>query len=243
MSIQEASAGIQNAPRVMPLRRDDLIFEELDGEAVLYDPRCGAVHHFDAMTLCVWHACDGLRSLADIASVLTERYGISLDEALVHVERLIAEFRTRDLLQGGVSWAAVQSTTKAVMDVTRTANAARDTPSSVEAPYRSPAERPSLSRRQLVRRGAVQLVFVAPVISTFFTPTANAGASGPASASGPDGCKNVGFSCDVNADCCDEGTQTACQQGVCCVQHGRPGCTDDDDCCNQFDACVGGVCQ
>jgi PqqD family protein of HPr-rel-A system len=242
---------MQHRLHSMPLRRGDLVCEELDGEAILYDSRCGAVHHFNAMTLCVWNACDGSHTAAAIATALAERHVIRADEALAHVEQLIAEFRARDLLQGGCMQArngmtggAAQPTAKTIIGITGTAEGPCDTATSSERPRRDQAKLPSLSRRELVRDGVGKLVFVTPIILTFFAEGAYASAP---PASGPGGCKNVGFSCQVNNDCCDFEGSIACEGHAgtkrCCVRHGGTGCTVDADCCDQADVCVGGECE
>ena len=104
-----------------------------------------------------------------------------------------------------------------------------------------------MTRREALTAGASRLLFVAPVISTFCATRAHAAGSNPLHASsplGPGGCKNVGFSCVINNDCCEEGIgKTACQTGTCCVQHNEAGCLDDIDCCNGGDSCVAGQCQ
>ncbi len=76
---------------VSPVRRDDLVLEELDGEAVLYDPRYGALHRFNAVTLFVWDLCDGSHTMADIARRLTQLCEVEPDEALDNVQRATAE--------------------------------------------------------------------------------------------------------------------------------------------------------
>ena len=66
MATNQTIGDQENAPDAMPLRRDDIVLEELDGEAILYDPRYGAVHRFNAVTLFVWDLCDGSHTMTDI---------------------------------------------------------------------------------------------------------------------------------------------------------------------------------
>ena len=96
----------QTTPHDKPRRREDLVFEELDGEAVLYDPQWGGVHRFDALTLFVWNICDGSHSTADITQAVIAAYDVDADEAFGHVEQLIAGFCTRDLLVNSCATAA-----------------------------------------------------------------------------------------------------------------------------------------
>ncbi len=59
-----------------PLRRPDIELHELDGEAVVFYARSGAVHRFSAATLFVWDACDGARDLDSIDYALSDNFGI-----------------------------------------------------------------------------------------------------------------------------------------------------------------------
>ena len=92
------------------------------------------------------------------------------------------------------------------------------------------------------------MVFAAPVISTFCAAGAYAAASNPIHAGSPfgaGGCKNVGFSCTTNSDCCGQGTDlTACQATTCCVKSNKNGCLIDQDCCDfPTDTCNAGICN
>ena len=93
-----------------------------------------------------------------------------------------------------------------------------------------------LSRRELLGSGLPKLVFIPPVISTFFAVGAYAsGGSGLVSWD----CKFVGFSCIVQADCCESPDDTDCQAGACCTKIGMD-CTVDAECCSNN--CLGSLC-
>ena len=83
---------------VPPSRRDDIIEEELDGEAILVDPRDGNSHRLNATSLAVLKWCDGLSTTQQIARRLTESYDVALDDALDHVNQLVALFAELQLL-------------------------------------------------------------------------------------------------------------------------------------------------
>ena len=94
-------AGVGNkksSSRGTPLRRDDLVCEELDDEAVLFDPRLGSVHRFNAMTLFIWQRCDGAHAAHAMAEAVARRYAIDTQQALLHVERVVSEFDELGLL-------------------------------------------------------------------------------------------------------------------------------------------------
>ena len=81
-----------------PARRDDIVIHELDGEAVLYDERSGAVHRFNETALTVWKACDGSRRVSEISRGLAQRYALGSGEARSEVEKVIRELRAKGLL-------------------------------------------------------------------------------------------------------------------------------------------------
>ena len=229
-------------PQHKPVRREDLVFEELDGEAVLYDPRCGAVHRFDALTMFVWQACDGTHSTADISRAVTEAYDVDPQAALGHVERLIGDFCMRDLLAQGctatakVPAEATEGTTARAPIKRAGAATATGQPDGMGAPLPRGVSRGGLpSRRAVLRGGATKLAFAAPVISTFFArPAYGSNPIHPAlSAFGDEGCKNVGYSCTAPGDCCGfKPGKLDCQGNTCCVLHGETKCYRDEDCCD-----------
>lgn len=235
MDASPQSEGTHKTAHPFPLRRADLVFHELDGEAVLFDPRHGAVHRFDALTLLVWNACDGSRAEEAVAALVVGGGGLTRDEALAGVEAVLAELRTRDLLQ---------SASDCRGDVAKTEPA---TVSKERQPRSPDAEAPT--RREALAGGAFQMLVAAPVISTFFA--AGAFASGPSysQAFGTDaggGCKTVLYSCAVNNDCCEDPVKTACENNVpapgkhCCIQ-ANEACTTDAECCANK-VCPAGTC-
>lgn len=237
MATNDSLAAPNPGTGAAPIRRNDLVLEELDGEAILYDHRYGAIHRFNAVTLFVWDMCDGSHVVEDMARHLTRLSEVPPDKALESVQRVVAELRTLDLLEGApaepLNAATVPCWTESLPE--QPAHAARPEPGETQ-PLR-------LSRRQLLECGVVKIVFVAPVISTFFASGAYASGPSASAAFGAGGCKTVNYSCTVNADCCEGGTKTACQEGTCCVQHNETGCLVNTDCCNGPDVCNAGVCQ
>ena len=75
-----------------PVRRAGLTVEELDGEAIVFDPETGDTHHLNETALFVWRQCDGLRDAEQIAQAVFEAYDITLPEAVEHVEQILDEF-------------------------------------------------------------------------------------------------------------------------------------------------------
>lgn len=83
---------------VPPPRRDDLVAELLDGEALLYDPVTGQTHRLSQGALNVWQQCDGNRTTKALAHRQTEIFDIEFETALDHVEQLVALFAEAGLL-------------------------------------------------------------------------------------------------------------------------------------------------
>lgn len=224
-----ARDGIRDRCSAGPLRRRDVVFHELDAEALAFDPKSGAVHRFDATTLTVWRACDGLHSINQIAESLASDHAIDLHAARALVARVVRELQGRDLmLQVGVESPRCE----------------RAVPGMVESP-RTPGRLPS--RREVLGGGATKLLLTAPLISTFFAAGAYASGPSASAAFGPGGCKTVGYSCGNVTNCCDFLDRGCLDQGgpdgkECCVKHGASGCDSNEECCNATDTCVAGAC-
>lgn len=58
--------GFDDAPR----RRPDVVGVEVDGEAVLYDSRDGALHRLNPVATVLWHCLDGSVTLGELAEDL-----------------------------------------------------------------------------------------------------------------------------------------------------------------------------
>ncbi len=55
-----------------PKAREDVVFRSLSKEWVLYDPRTQLLHVLNPTAAMVWSCCDGLASVEDIATELSE---------------------------------------------------------------------------------------------------------------------------------------------------------------------------
>lgn len=221
--------GIRDRRPAGPLRRRDVVFHELDGEAVAFDPQSGAVHRFDETTMTVWRACDGLHSRQEIAESLSSEHAIELHTARAVVTRVVRELQGRDLiLEAGPELPHCDRAVAAMVESAR-----------------MPGTLPS--RREVLGGGATKLLLTAPLISTFFAAGAYASGPSASAAFGPGGCKTVGYSCGNVNQCCDKVDRGCKDQGgphgkECCVKHGVSGCDGAEDCCISTDTCVAGVC-
>jgi hypothetical protein len=207
-----------------------VVLEELDGEALVYDPTCGAVHRFNGIVLFVWTVCDGTRNTAQIIDLVTNSYSTEWNEAEEHVKRVLAEFHSLGLLQLG---------TTPPSDISNSSIHY----SGPDAKHHPPAY--TISRRRVLSGGVGMIVIAPPVISTFFASGSSAAASNPInpgySPTGPGGCANPGYSCITALDCCNT-LQSNCQAGKCCIQVNQTGCFVDSDCCSGL-TCYAGTCE
>jgi Coenzyme PQQ synthesis protein D (PqqD) len=82
-----------------PRRRVDVEWIELDGEAVLYDPRSMTLHRLNAAAAAVWAACDGSATTEEISRALEGVYDGPSAAIEGDVRGLIARFRRLNLLE------------------------------------------------------------------------------------------------------------------------------------------------
>ena len=81
-----------------PTRRADVTVNELDGEALVYDPATANTHRLNGTALFIWRACDGRQDAQEIARRLTDVYEVSGGAAMEHSTRMITELEKAQLL-------------------------------------------------------------------------------------------------------------------------------------------------
>ena len=78
------------SPDAVPLRDPDAMFAMLDESAgVVLQVRNKTYYSLNDTAVFILQACDGKRSLAQIAAALTEAYEVSADQALAEVQELL----------------------------------------------------------------------------------------------------------------------------------------------------------
>lgn len=82
----------------VPRRRPDVRESELDGEAVLFDPRSGCTFHCNLTAQMVWRQCDGETTAVQIARMVADEYEVDPETALDDIEQSIALFVESGLL-------------------------------------------------------------------------------------------------------------------------------------------------
>jgi PqqD family protein of HPr-rel-A system len=102
-----------NAIEVLPTHRSDLVVHESGDEAVVYDPLTAATHRLNSTALEIWKQCDGSHRAADIAARLTDLFEVSMVESQKHVDRMISELQSLQMLvsdEAALSYLPFEST-------------------------------------------------------------------------------------------------------------------------------------
>jgi len=88
----------RNAESSIPARRKEVRDYQIDGEAVLFDPKTRKMYLLNQTALTVFRRCDGLTTMRQVAESLTNTYHVAMDSALDHVEHLVGVFAASSLL-------------------------------------------------------------------------------------------------------------------------------------------------
>ncbi len=70
-------ALVQDNETIRPAKCDGIRAHRSDGEAVLYDEQSKTTYHLNETAFLLWDACDGTRTLGDLASMLSDRYEVA----------------------------------------------------------------------------------------------------------------------------------------------------------------------
>jgi hypothetical protein len=81
-------------------RSSTVTVKEIDGQYLVLDRQRGQLHELNSTASFVWEACNGERSLDDIAAELAEIYEIDLAIARRDVELAVQQFVSCGLLDG-----------------------------------------------------------------------------------------------------------------------------------------------
>ncbi len=84
--------------RQRPIRRDELLRHELDGEVVLYDPVSGTTYRLNGTAYQLWRACDGSADVDALTHGLTDAYDVDSRSARDDVTETLAQMRRNGLL-------------------------------------------------------------------------------------------------------------------------------------------------
>jgi Coenzyme PQQ synthesis protein D (PqqD) len=87
-------------PPLKPKARDDLTVVEVDGEAVIFDPVDGRLHHLNPAATLVLKICDGSGTIGELADDIADVMGLPGQQTLRQVRRVIKQFKQARLLDG-----------------------------------------------------------------------------------------------------------------------------------------------
>jgi len=82
----------------MLLRNSSVLWRELDGEAILLNPKEGCSYNLNIVGTLIWKLLDGEHSIDDIAKAICECYEVEHDQALQDMRQLLNELRENNLV-------------------------------------------------------------------------------------------------------------------------------------------------
>jgi PqqD family protein of HPr-rel-A system len=84
----------------LPVARTDVEHVVVDGEAVVYDPTTGTLHHLNATATVVWQCCDGRGDVEELVDELAEAFRTPRDTVASDVHVLLGDLSARRLFDG-----------------------------------------------------------------------------------------------------------------------------------------------
>lgn len=93
-----SAGGAGMAVGAQPRRRPDVVWEELDGEVVIYDPARTTSHLLNPSAAVIWALLDGNATLAEVAADLAETFGVEPTAMLDDVSSTVAALEGQGLL-------------------------------------------------------------------------------------------------------------------------------------------------
>ena len=87
----------------MLLRNTTVLWRELDGEAILLNPKEGCSYNLNNVGTMIWKLLDGEHSIDDIAKAICELYEVEHEQALQDVRQLLNELRENNLVSDSIT--------------------------------------------------------------------------------------------------------------------------------------------
>ncbi len=79
-------------------RRSDIRIYQIDGEAVLFDPKTHTILQLNLTALAIFRRCDGKTTMRQVAESLAYSYNVTFDNAHNQVEQVVSLFASSKLL-------------------------------------------------------------------------------------------------------------------------------------------------
>jgi len=86
-------------PDYCPKRREDLLKRDLEDGCVLYDEKTSQVYTLNTTAALIWEYCDGRTAIEKIADEIAEVCSRSKEQMIQDVQKTIADFNGKSLLQ------------------------------------------------------------------------------------------------------------------------------------------------
>jgi len=77
----------------------ECLLEDMDGEALLYNPHNATTLHLNGPSRIVWGLCNGEHSVAEMIEALQEAYPAQADQIEADVVAVIKELQENDVIQ------------------------------------------------------------------------------------------------------------------------------------------------
>ena len=82
----------------IPKPREDVIFQNIEGETVILDNSSGLIHQLNPTASFIWQHCDASNSIETIANILVQSYSVSIEDAIKDVSEVVMNFKDNNLL-------------------------------------------------------------------------------------------------------------------------------------------------
>lgn len=82
----------------MLVRNTSVLWRELDGEAILLDPKEGCSYNLNPVGTLIWKLLDGQHTTGDIIAAVCEAYEVEPEQAGQDVELLLNDLRANKLI-------------------------------------------------------------------------------------------------------------------------------------------------
>ena len=90
----------EQTPVRLPRIRDDVAIVEIDGEAVLYEPRRIMLYHLNVTAAIIYQVCDGTGTVQQLAVDIAESFGVPLEQVEPEVHAIVHMFDEIGILEG-----------------------------------------------------------------------------------------------------------------------------------------------
>jgi PqqD family protein of HPr-rel-A system len=82
-----------------PAKAPDVLELDMGDGLILYNHDSSLVHHLNPSAALLWQLCDGEASVGELATEISQEYGLGDGAALKQISAVIAEFDALDLVQ------------------------------------------------------------------------------------------------------------------------------------------------